>query len=108
MRRRRGAAGAQLLLELVQRRLVRLGLGLRGLALRARPGEARLHLLLAGLRLGEPLAHARRLLGGLLGAAQQAGRALAQQHDLVLGRDAGLLAVLEAALRRGQLALELE
>src|SRR5205814_1083515 len=86
--------------------------------LAARPGQRLVELPAALLarRLGaldlaralEPLAHAGRLVLRLLGAEPETGRALAQQHDLVLGRDARLLAILQAPLRGEQLALELE
>jgi hypothetical protein len=105
---RLGPPRTQLLLHSVERGLGLLGLGVRGLAAFARGLEPQLHLLFTRLGLLEALAHPGGLLRSLLGAPQQARSALAQQHDLVLGGHAGLLAVLEAALRGHELALEFE
>src|SRR6185369_12328448 len=96
--RRPGAQRTQLGLHLRQRGLGLLRLGDRGLAPLARAGQLGLHLALAPLRLLEPLAHARGFFSRLFRALREPRRALAQQHDLVLGRHARFLAVLEAAL----------
>src|SRR6185503_12606946 len=102
------AHGPQLGLDLRQRGLGLVGLGRRGLAAVARAGQLRLHLALARLGLLEALAHARGFLGRFFRALDEARGALAQQHDLVLGRHACFLAVLQATLRRQEFALQLQ
>src|SRR5439155_23191319 len=71
-----------------------------------RPRGTRLALALS--HLFEPHAHALGLGRRLVGAAPEPRGALAQQHHLVLGAAALLLAVAQSALRRLQLALDLE
>src|SRR5262249_61653497 len=58
--------------------------------------------------LAEPLAQRGCLRRRFRGAPIETGRTLVEQHDLVLGLDARLLAVVESALRGLQLALDLE
>ncbi len=94
------AARAQLGLERRQVALGPLGLDLRRLAARAQAGPMLAGFALAPGDLGEPAPHALGFGGGLVRAPGQAGRALAQQHDLLLGPAALLLAIAQPALRR--------
>ena len=105
---RHAAALPQLSLELVECALGRFGLGLRAALRAAHLGEPLGGLALAGRDFRQPLGKPRRLGGRLVGALQHSGGALAQEHDLVLGLGACVLAVAQPRLRRGQLALEFQ
>src|SRR5262249_9057142 len=105
---RERAPRPQLLLELRERRLGLLRLGVRRFAAAARRLQLEPRLVLLRARLLEALPHARGLVPRLLVAHAHARRAPAKQHALVPAGDARLLAVLAPALRGEQLALELE